>query len=86
MGASWVHGITDRDVRNAPTFEQIAEALLFAISGCVIAAHNEECCMGSAQDGYADVPHASRALPIQSGWTKPPLERLLWRFDHERGP
>ena len=40
MGASWVHGITDRDVRSAPTFEKIVEALLFAISGCVIAAHN----------------------------------------------
>ncbi len=40
VGASWVHGITDSDVRYAPTFEQIVDALLFSISGCVIAAHN----------------------------------------------
>ena len=40
MGCTYVHGITDRDVVDAPRFEQIAGRLLRAISGCVVAAYN----------------------------------------------
>jgi DNA polymerase-3 subunit epsilon len=40
MGCTWVHGITDRDVVDAPRFEQVAGRLLQAISGCVVAAYN----------------------------------------------
>jgi DNA polymerase-3 subunit epsilon len=40
MGATFVHGIRDRDVIDAPRFETIADHLLRAISGCVLAAYN----------------------------------------------
>jgi DNA polymerase-3 subunit epsilon len=40
MGCTFVHGITDRDVADAPRFEQVAGRLLRAISGCVVAAYN----------------------------------------------
>jgi DNA polymerase-3 subunit epsilon len=40
MGCTYVHGITDRDVTDAPRFEQIAGALLRAVAGCVVAAYN----------------------------------------------
>jgi DNA polymerase-3 subunit epsilon len=40
MAATEIHGITDRDVVGAPRFEDVADGLLRALSGCVIAAHN----------------------------------------------
>jgi DNA polymerase-3 subunit epsilon len=40
MGATEIHGITDADVANAPTFGEIAVDLAQAISGCVFAAYN----------------------------------------------
>jgi DNA polymerase III subunit epsilon len=40
MGATEIHGITDADVADAPAFEDIADSLVKAISGCVIAAYN----------------------------------------------
>jgi DNA polymerase III subunit epsilon len=40
MGCSWVHGITDRDVADAPRFPQVAGRVLGALSGCVVAAYN----------------------------------------------
>jgi len=40
MGATEIHGITDADVADAPTFEEIAEGVSRAISGCVVAAYN----------------------------------------------
>jgi DNA polymerase III subunit epsilon len=40
MGCTYVHGITDRDVADAPRFEQVAGRLLGAVSGCVVAAYN----------------------------------------------
>ena len=40
MSATDIHGITDRDVSDAPSFEHIAGDLLRAISDSVIAAHN----------------------------------------------
>ena len=40
VGCTYVHGITDRDVADAPRFEQVAGRLLRAISGCVVAAYN----------------------------------------------
>jgi DNA polymerase-3 subunit epsilon len=40
VAATEVHGITDRDVADAPRFEDVAGDLLRALSGCVVAAHN----------------------------------------------
>ena len=40
IGATFVHGITDRDVADAPQFEQIANRVLQALSGCILAAYN----------------------------------------------
>jgi DNA polymerase III epsilon subunit-like protein len=40
MGCTFVHGITDRDVLDAPRFEQVAGRVLQAVSGCVVAAYN----------------------------------------------
>jgi DNA polymerase III subunit epsilon len=40
MGCGWVHGITDRDVADAPRFEQVAGRVLEAVAGCVVAAYN----------------------------------------------
>lgn len=38
--ATEIHGITDRDVRDAPTFEDIAPAVAEALSGAVFASYN----------------------------------------------
>jgi DNA polymerase III subunit epsilon len=40
MGCTFVHGITDHDVINAPRFEQLAGQLLQSLAGCVVAAYN----------------------------------------------
>lgn len=40
MAASEVHGLTDRDVADAPRFADLAGDLVRALSGCVVAAHN----------------------------------------------
>ncbi len=40
VAATWIHGIREDDVADAPTFDEVAGALLSAISGCVVAAYN----------------------------------------------
>lgn len=40
MACTHVHGITDRDVADAPRFEAVAGRVLRAVEGCVIAAYN----------------------------------------------
>jgi DNA polymerase-3 subunit epsilon len=40
MGCTFVHGITDRDVADAPRFELVAGRVLEALAGCVVAAYN----------------------------------------------
>lgn len=39
-GAARVHGITDRDVADAPLFREVAEQVSAAMAGAVIVAHN----------------------------------------------
>ncbi len=40
VAATEIHGISDEDVAQAPTFQQIAGDLVAAVSGCAIAAYN----------------------------------------------
>ncbi|NQT39065.1 MAG: 3'-5' exonuclease [Planctomycetes bacterium] len=40
VAATEIHGITDADVKNAPTFPEIAGDLLGVLEGCVVAAYN----------------------------------------------
>ena len=40
VDASWIHGITDSDVRGAPTFKDLAPDLVQLINGSVVVAHN----------------------------------------------
>lgn len=40
ISATEIHGITDQDVENAPTFQQVAGDLLAATTGCVLCAYN----------------------------------------------
>lgn len=40
VGASSIHGITAKDVLSAPTFDDVAPALLDAVTGRIVAAHN----------------------------------------------
>jgi DNA polymerase-3 subunit epsilon len=40
VAATFVHGITDNDVADAPRFEQIADRLRSVLAGCVLAAYN----------------------------------------------
>jgi DNA polymerase III epsilon subunit family exonuclease len=40
VGATFVHGITDDDVADAPLFAEVAGRFVEALSGCVIAAYN----------------------------------------------
>lgn len=40
VSATEIHGITDADVADAPTFEEVAGNLVAAISGCVFASYN----------------------------------------------
>jgi DNA polymerase III subunit epsilon len=39
-GATWVHGITDEMVADAPLFREVADDILQFLDGSVIAAHN----------------------------------------------
>lgn len=60
VGCTYVHGITDRDVADAPRFEQVAGRLLRAVSGCVVAAYNASFDLRflEAELGRAGVAHA----------------------------
>lgn len=40
VGATYIHGITDKDVQDAPTFDRIAGNLADALAGCVVATYN----------------------------------------------
>jgi DNA polymerase III epsilon subunit family exonuclease len=40
VSATEIHGITDEDVKNAPTFNDIAGDFVDTLSGCVVAAYN----------------------------------------------
>ena len=40
IGPTWIHGITAGDVRNAPTFSDVAGDILDKIKGAVLVAHN----------------------------------------------
>jgi DNA polymerase III epsilon subunit family exonuclease len=40
VGATFIHGITNADVADAPTFAEVAGLFVEAIAGCVIAAYN----------------------------------------------
>lgn len=40
MAATEIHGITDKDVADAPVFKDIAGNFVNALSGCVVAAYN----------------------------------------------
>ena len=40
VSATEIHGITDKDVANAPTFDVIAGDFVNALSGCMVAAYN----------------------------------------------
>jgi DNA polymerase III subunit epsilon len=40
MAATEIHGITDSDVSNAPTFDEIAPEVLLAFQGAVVATYN----------------------------------------------
>ena len=40
VSATWIHGITDDDVADAPTFPEIVPLLLRALEGCVVSAYN----------------------------------------------
>ncbi len=42
VGATHIHGITARDILDAPSFEEIAPDVLAMLSGCVLVAHNME--------------------------------------------
>jgi DNA polymerase-3 subunit epsilon len=63
MAATHIHGITDRDVANAPSFEHIAGDLLRAISDSVVAAHNVYFDMGFLRyelgrlSEFGEIPH-----------------------------
>jgi DNA polymerase-3 subunit epsilon len=52
MAATEIHGITDGDVADAPTFRDIAGDLVRALSGCVVASYNV----------YFDVPFLTYEL------------------------
>jgi DNA polymerase-3 subunit epsilon len=61
MAATEIHGITDDDVADAPTFKDIAGDLICAISECPVAAHNVHFDMSFLstelqQVGVEDVP------------------------------
>lgn len=40
VAATEIHGITDADVADAPSFEHVADALTSALAGCVVASYN----------------------------------------------
>ena len=63
VGATEIHGITDRDVADAPTFDEIAGDLVRAIADCPVAAYNVyfdiKFLVAELQQAglHADIPH-----------------------------
>ena len=49
VGATHIHGITDADVADAPTFAEVAGQFVRAIAGCVVAAYNVSFDLGFLQ-------------------------------------
>lgn len=49
MAATEIHGITDADVADAPTFNDVAGDVVTALSGCVLSAYNVYFDMGFIQ-------------------------------------
>lgn len=61
VAATFVHGITDADVADAPTFDEVAGDFVEAMSGCVVAAYNARFDMSFLQAELATV--GVRSLP-----------------------
>lgn len=57
VAATEIHGITDQDVRNAPTFAEIAADVRESVSGCVVASYNVSFDMGFLVEEFADIGH-----------------------------
>jgi len=68
VAATEIHGISDDDVADAPTFEDIAGELLTAVSGCVIAAYNV----------YFDVRFLANELRLSGVCDLPPHFCLMY--------
>jgi len=61
MGCTFIHGITDADVADAPPFAAVAGDLVEALAGCVVAAYNVYFDIGFLRDelrrvGLSKVP------------------------------
>ncbi|QWC84462.1 Lsr2 family protein [Nocardioidaceae bacterium] len=65
VGATHIHGITERDVRHAPRFADIARDLSSTLAGAAVAAHNAKFDLAFLRTEYA-----------RAGWRLPYLPSL----------
>lgn len=80
VGATHIHGITDRDVVNAPTFGGIVSQLNQRLAGAAIAAHHAAFDLAFLRAEYAragwDVPHLPALCTLEaSEYYLPMLDR-----------
>jgi DNA polymerase-3 subunit epsilon len=68
VAATHIHGISDRDVIDAPTFREIAVELVRALDGCVLAAYN----------AYFDVRFLDWEMRAASLADRPPFLCLMY--------
>lgn len=55
IGNREIHGITNRDIRKAPTFESIAGLVMDAVADCVVVAHNAVFDLDFLRESFARV-------------------------------
>lgn len=68
VAATEIHGITDADVRDAPSFSDVADDLREAVAGCIIAAYNV----------YFDIAFFDYELAAAGRRTEPPYICLMY--------
>jgi len=73
--ATRVHGITERDVRNAPTFKEVSSHFFKAISDCVIASYNI----------YFDMPFLRKEMNLLRITDELPHFCIMWLRSAIRG-
>lgn len=74
MAATDVHGITDDDVRDAPTFRKLAPTFAEAVSGCVLATYNASFDMSFLRSELADAGISGRLPHVCLMWLRPALQ------------
>ena len=70
VGATEIHGITDSDVADSPTFESIAEDVIARLKGHAVSAHNARFDLGFLKNEFArtgwDLPYIPNVCTMEA--------------------